>query len=149
MDESETKDKGFKVEDRRRFSAEGELKPEYQGPEEREAPPAAAQTQPKAEPRAAAAEKQAAGERKPSEMSFVGFLLGLSTQVLIHLGEIPDPATGESKCDLPAAQQLIDLLGVLQDKTKGNLDRDEQSMLDSILFDVRVKYVEKARLVSA
>jgi hypothetical protein len=64
---------------------------------------------------------------------------------LLHLGEIPDPTTNNPVRDLIAAQQLIDILGLLRDKTRGNLDRDEAGLLDSILFDLRMKYVEIAR----
>jgi hypothetical protein len=64
---------------------------------------------------------------------------------LLHLGEIPDPTTNNPVRDLAAAQQLIDILGLLLDKTRGNLDHDEAGLLDSILFDLRMKYVEIAR----
>jgi hypothetical protein len=58
---------------------------------------------------------------------------------------MPDPATGESLRDLKAAQQLIDIIGILRDKTRGNLEREEESLLEAILFDLRMKYVELAR----
>jgi hypothetical protein len=143
MEQSDEKDKGFKVQDRRRFSAEGELKPEHRGQDE---------------PRAAAPEKASAAASSPqaapgpgtgtasrSEINFATFIVGLSTQALLHLGEIPDPTTNNPERDLAAAQQLIDILGLLRDKTRGNLDHDEAGLLDSILFDLRMKYVEIAR----
>lgn len=143
MEQSEEKDKGFKVQDRRRFSAEGELKPEHRGQDE---PRAAAGEQASA----AASSPQAApgsgtGTASRSEINFETFIVGLSTQALLHLGEIPDPTTNNPVRDLAAAQQLIDILGLLRDKTRGNLDRDEAGLLDSILFDLRMKYVEIAR----
>ena len=140
--EEEGKDKGFKVEDRRRFSAEGELKPEHRGPEASPAPPPPESTPnfttppPKAEtPRAAAGE----------EINFSTFMVGLSTQALMHLGEIPDPQGELGGVNLVAAQQLIDIVGMLKDKTRGNLDHDEQSLIDAILFELRMKYVERSR----
>lgn len=146
MSEKEEKEesKGFKVQDRRRFSAEGELKPEFnQAPEESAPPPkaapGAAQTPPSSS--AAAADHEAA---TAPEMTFASFLVGLSAQVLIHLGEVPDPTSGEVHRDLAGAQQLIDLIGILQEKTRGNLDASEASMLEAILFDLRMKYVELA-----
>jgi hypothetical protein len=63
----------------------------------------------------------------------------------MHLGEIPDPQSGGAADDLPAAQQLIDIIGLLKEKTRGNLDHDEQALLDAILFELRMKYVERAR----
>jgi hypothetical protein len=137
---SEEKDKGFTVQDRRRFSAEGEAKAE--GPEENPAPAAASA------PRAAAAEPRRGGEPGPlaeAEVTFTTFMVGLSTQALAALGEISDPVSGARSKDLEAAQQLIDIIGMLRDKTRGNLDPDEDGLIEAILFDLRMKYVELAR----
>jgi Domain of unknown function (DUF1844) len=156
MSEKEEKEesKGFKVQDRRRFSAEGELKPEFSQTAEESAPSptetpraeAAAQAPPStgasASPTGAAASPE--HEAGLPEMTFASFLVGLSAQVLIHLGEVPDPGSGEVHRDFVGAQQLIDLIGILQEKTRGNLDPSEASMLEAILYDLRMKYVELA-----
>jgi hypothetical protein len=84
------------------------------------------------------------GEAAP-EITFSTFVVGLSTQALVHLGELPDPHTNQPAADLSAAQQLIDIIAMLEQKTHGNLDRDEQAMLEAILFELRMKYVERAR----
>jgi hypothetical protein len=63
--------------------------------------------------------------------------------VLLHLGIIDDPATGEKSRNLPLAKQTIDILGMLQEKTKGNLTRDEETMLKNILYDLRILYVKE------
>jgi hypothetical protein len=152
-EEEKEETKGFKVEDRRRFSAEGELKPEHRGSEQAEAEQSArsaaeAATGPKAgdqqslppETHAAKAFTQAA-----PEITFGTFIVGLSTQALVHLGELAEPHSTQPAADLPAAQQLIDILAMLEAKTRGNLDRDEQTMLEAILFELRMKYVERAR----
>jgi len=178
-EEEERSSKGFKVQDRRRFSAEGELKPEFSGTEEPPASPRPAggpaasprppsgravspdaQSQEAAAPgpqHAAAAEGYAAArstpgtlgapseERGAGEINFAAFLMSLSTEALVHLGEMADPSSGQAYRDLPMAQQLIDILGMLREKTRGNLDHNEQSLLDAILFDLRMKYVEIAR----
>ena len=155
--EEEEKSRGFKVEDRRRFSAEGELKPEHQGAaaqQETESqpsrprrdstpPPAAESVAPSTSDRRAAAMGSAAAPHP--EINFTAFVVSLSTQALMHLGEIPDPMTNQQERDLPAAQHMIDILGMLQEKTRGNLDHDEEGLLRSILFDLRMKYVETAR----
>ncbi len=157
-EEEQEKNRGFKVEDRRRFSSEGELKPEHQAAE-----PAHPNPQPAAEPPppresqvqsaetggSSQAQSQPGGsgpgQAMPPEISFATFVVSLSTQALMHLGEIPDPMTNQLERDLPAAQHMIDILGMLQEKTRGNLDQDEESLLRSILFDLRMKYVETAR----
>ncbi|HTW87027.1 MAG TPA: DUF1844 domain-containing protein [Candidatus Binataceae bacterium] len=145
-EEREEEAKGFKVQDRRRFSAEGELKPEFsQGAEESASAPKAAprDTGATQAPPAPEAAEAAEPEGLP-EMTFASFLVGLSAQVLIHLGEVPDPGSGQVHRDLAAAQQLIDLIAILEEKTRGNLDASEVSMLKAILFDLRMKYVELA-----
>jgi hypothetical protein len=137
---SEEKDKGFTVQDRRRFSAEGEAKAE--GPEESPAAPAAA-----SKPQAAGPPPQQ-GQQEPlaePEVTFTTFMVGLSTQALAALGEISDPLSGARSKDLQAAQQLIDIIGMLREKTRGNLDSDEDGLIEAILFDLRMKYVELAR----
>jgi Domain of unknown function (DUF1844) len=137
---SEEKDKGFTVQDRRRFSAEGEAKAD--GPEETRAPAAASA------PEAAGAERRRDAAPEPPEepeVTFTTFMVGLSTQALAALGEISDPVSGARSKDLQAAQQLIDIIGMLREKTRGNLDRDEDGLIEAILFDLRMKYVELAR----
>jgi hypothetical protein len=64
---------------------------------------------------------------------------------LASLGEIPNPVDQQTVADLPAARQLIDILGVLRDKTRGNLDAEEQALLDHVLYDLRMRYVEAAQ----
>lgn len=152
MDNSEEKEKGFKVQDRRRFSSEGELKPEHRGGDDQPAsaakeapqPPSAGSVRPAPEPVAGASVNRS-GSAASAEITFSTFVVGLSTQALLHLGEIPDPATGQHARDLTGAQQLIDILGMLQEKTRGNLGPDEQGLIQAILFDLRMKYVEIAR----
>ncbi len=78
-------------------------------------------------------------------MNFSSFILGLSTQALMCLGEIPDPQDGKSHQDLSAAKQFIDILGILREKTSGNLDKGEAQLLDHILFDLRMRYVKRRK----
>jgi hypothetical protein len=167
----EEKERGFKVADRRRFSSEGESKPEV---EDRPADtksadqPAApqhshAEHAPHEGPSAGAqAEASAAYEKAASaqpadndlaalgspDLNFASFVVGLSTEALALMGEMPHPATGERLNDLIGAQQLIDIIAMLQEKTRGNLSHDEDTLLNAILFDLRMKYVEKARQTS-
>ncbi|MGH7987914.1 MAG: DUF1844 domain-containing protein [Candidatus Binataceae bacterium] len=152
MDENqEEKGKGFKVEDRRRFSSEGELRPEFseEPAEPSPTPPEASALHPGAPSSATtrAAAEQAVRENA-AELNFATFVVGLSTEALVHLGEIPDPQSGAPMPSLPAAQQVIDIIGMLKEKTRGNLDQDEQALIDAILYDLRMKFVERARRMS-
>jgi hypothetical protein len=81
----------------------------------------------------------------PEPVTFSTFVLGLSTQALFHLGEVPDPVTRQTARDLVAAKQVIDILGVLREKTRNNLQAGEETLLDSVLYDLRMRYVELAR----
>lgn len=156
MDDAEEKEqtKGFKVDDRRRFSADGELKPEHRGLEQSE-PQSSAASRPTAAAAGSADNDTQVRPRETEafhspldaapEITFGTFVVGLSTQALMHLGELPDPQTNQRAADLPAAQQLIDIIAMLENKTRGNLDHDEQAMLETILFELRMKYVERMR----
>jgi len=134
MDEDKPEKRGFKVEDRRRFSETGEARAQPQGTEPSDA------TQERS-----AAPHPAQGELPSFEINFSTFLLSLSTQALAYLGEIPDPINHRHEVDLSAAKQMIDILGILKEKTKGNLEKAEDGLLESVLYDLRLKYVERAR----
>jgi hypothetical protein len=64
---------------------------------------------------------------------------------LYHLGEIADPATGEKIIDLDLARHGIDTLTLIQDKTKGNISRDEEEMLKNILYDLKIRFVQTVK----
>jgi hypothetical protein len=167
MAEEEDKERGFKVADRRRFSAEGEAKPEVEEkpvaapakPIEKpveahshahddlhiHSPSEGAQAEASAAYQKAASSQPGAADLGPQDLTFASFVVGLSTEALALMGEMPHPATGERIHDLIGAQQIIDIIAILQDKTRGNLSHDEDTLLDAILFDLRMKYVEKAR----
>ena len=72
-------------------------------------------------------------------VSFSSFVVSLATSAMTHLGQGPG-----GQVDLPLARQTIDLLGVLQEQTKGNLDDEERQLLDTVLHETRTKYLEKA-----
>ena len=84
--------------------------------------------------------------RPPFPPATLSLLLAtLATQALIALGLVPNPVTEKIEQDLEQAKHLIDMLGMLEQKTKGNLTADEQRQLDSLLFDLRMQYVEVSR----
>ncbi len=127
---SENQDKGFVVRDKRFSAKEEEPAPEIKKQEE-------------AKREETKAERQAEEAPLP-EINFVTFLLSLSTSALIQLGEIQDPASKQPAKNLPLAKQTIDLIGMFQEKTKGNLTSEEQKLMENILFDLRMRYVKAA-----
>jgi hypothetical protein len=76
-----------------------------------------------------------------SQTSFVAFVMSLATTAAVHFGDIEDPTTGAAHRSLPAAAQMIDILAMLQQKTQGNLDPEEQQFLDQVLYELRMRYV--------
>jgi hypothetical protein len=134
MEEDTGERRGFQVKDRRRFSETGDARP---GASEEPTSPAA----PESPAQAAPVDAPPADE----PVTFSTFVLGLSTQALLHLGEIANPVTRAVERDLAAAKQVIDILGIIQKKTQNNLEQGEQSLLESVLYDLRMRYVELVR----
>ncbi len=134
MDE-EKKDKGFIIRDRR-FSAgtdtQAEAKPE-------------ADKKPDAKPERPRDRETARTEREAAypDINFSNFVVSLSSSVLFHFGDLPDPVTDKVERNLAAAKQTIDILGMIQEKTKGNLDDEEKNLIDGILFELRMRFVKE------
>ena len=84
-------------------------------------------------------------EHELPQIDFATFVLSLSHSALMHLGEAPDPETNQTHVDLPLAKQNIDILGLLEEKTKGNLTGDEERLVAQVLFDLRMRFVEKSK----
>jgi hypothetical protein len=78
-------------------------------------------------------------------IDFATFIISMSHSALIQLGEAPHPDTQTVEPNLPLARQTIDLLGLLEEKTKGNLNGDEERLLTQILYDLRLRCVEHER----
>ena len=106
--------KGFRIEDKRKLGREGEGKA---GP-------------------------GLEGGAEGTSVSFVGFLLSLHASALLHLGKLADPRTGLYAQDLLLAKQTIDILGMIQEKTQGNLAEDEAALLNHILYELRLEFVK-------
>ena len=85
-----------------------------------------------------------AGNELPT-MAFAPFILSLSHSALMHLGEAPHPEGNTVEVNLPMAKQTIDLLGLLEERTKGNLTGAEERLMTQILFDLRLRYVEQVK----
>lgn len=126
----EKKEPSFTVNDRRTFSQEGGAGPAEEKP---------------AAGREAGGEKQARPEEQASplpEVDFASFIVSLATTAQVSLGNIPNPETGLTAPNLPAAKQFIDILGMLRDKTKGNLTEQEGKLIENVLFTLRMQYVK-------
>lgn len=132
MAEETDTEKGFKVQDKRRFTDEGEA---------REQPPPETVTETRAEPVGDAAVHR---DELPS-IDFSTFIISLSTQALMHLGEMSDPVTGNVEKDVAVAKQTIDIIGMLSEKSRGNLDETEEQLVKEVLYNLRMRYVEAVR----
>jgi len=131
MPEEEIQGNGFTVKDKRAFDSTGEV---------REASEKAEDTREKAQEQA---EKETGKQAPPlPEVNFSTFLLSLSSSALLHMGEIPDPQSGEKMKDMALAKQSIDILTLLKDKTEGNLTEEEKNLLKNLLYDLRMRFVK-------
>lgn len=149
----------FRVTDRRKFNPDGSLK---EGVELSEKAQSAASNKP-AEPAAAPVEakgspaKEAEKEAQPGNLedddlpgaddpaSFVNFLSTIATNAAAALGAVPHPATGQRSLDLDTGKYWLDVLGMIKEKTKGNLHAQEARLLDGLLADLRMQYVTMVR----
>ncbi len=79
------------------------------------------------------------------KVSFSTFVMSLASTALVHMGEAPDPSTGQTAEDLALAKHVIDTLAMLKDKTARCVDPDEARLLEGLLYDLRMKYVVKTK----
>jgi Domain of unknown function (DUF1844) len=93
---------------------------------------------------------ESASEPRSSAINFPAFVLSLAHTTAVHLGDIADPATGASMDpNLEAAQQMIDVLGLLEEKTRGNLTPEERQLMEQLLFELRMRFVEVSKKSAA
>jgi hypothetical protein len=78
-------------------------------------------------------------------ITFTAFVMSLATTAAVHFGDLADPVTGTSRADLPAASQMIEIMGMLQEKTRGNLTPDESQLIESLLYELRMRFVEASQ----
>ena len=149
----EEKEQSIKIVDKRRFSDDGAEREESRTESSKVAAPAekpAAAAKEASQEKAAPAEKVAgagaeSGQRRSGSpaVNFNNFILGLGTQALVLMGEIPNPETGLVNANLSAAKQTIDILGMLEEKTKGNLAEDEVTLFTEVLSSLRLAFVDR------
>ncbi len=150
--EEDREEVNFKVADRRKFNADGSLKDgvSLDEPERPAAPveqvepvrpqPSDVESRTQAE---VPVDDQADGEIPGADdpASFVNFLSTLATNAAAALGAVPHPATGKRSLDLETGKYWLDVLGMIKEKTAGNLHPQEQRLLDGLLSDLRMQYV--------
>jgi hypothetical protein len=128
-------DPGFRITDKRTFREDGEP---------RESGEAASDSQSK---QAQSKETQKPLEEAPAgtgaQIDFPSYILSYYTQGLVLLGEVPNPYTNKKEEDSEAARHTIDILSMLEEKTKGNLSKEEEQLLGSVLYELRMKFMSK------
>jgi len=129
---------GFRVTDKRIFTEGGELR--------KDEPP----TEPKAQSSPQSAAAPSADQMNFAEepqIDFPSYVLSYYTQGLVLLGEVPNPLTNKKEQDLRAARHTVDILSMLEQKTKGNLTPEEDQLLGSVLYELRMKFVSKTNRI--
>jgi hypothetical protein len=130
---------GFKITDKRAFTSEGEARTETK--EEK------SKTAQSPTPKAEAKLPDSAPATDAFQMTFETLVMSLSSTAMVQLGIIADPSTDQPARNLPAAKQTIDILEILQQKTKGNLDSSESKLLENILYELRLIYLEVSQAI--
>lgn len=126
----EEKKEPLEVKDKRLFNADGTARQE--GESQKPAPKGD--------------EKESPSPPPPGfEINFSTFVLSLASSVQINMGLISHPATRKPEVDLVSAKQTIDILGMMEEKTKGNLSKEEEQILKQVLFELRMQYVEVSK----
>ncbi len=160
------KENGFTVKDHRSFKTDGTARSEDEtqaemqaesanaeaaGPSDDESSDQQNEVKTEAQFEEAKAQDEAAESRQGQEkgplppVEFSGLILSLSHAAMMHLGQIPDPNTGQAQMDRDFARHTIDTIGMLKDKTEGNLTPEEQRLIDHALTELRLAYVRLNR----
>jgi len=132
---------GFKVTDKRGFQEGGESRTSGVSEKEENKP---VDAPPHDEKKSGASEQDA---KQLPPIDFPSYLLSYYTQGLVLLGEVPSPYSGKKEEDVEAARHTIDILTMLEEKTKGNLNQDEEKLLENVLYELRMKYMAKTNRI--
>ena len=132
--EEKKKDPGFVVKDKRFFGESDEPRPQN------DQQSTTAQKKDEAPEKPKEAPKQ---ETDYPPVNFTNFVLSLSTSALFHFGDFPDPDGGKTEKNLPAVKQTIEILDMLNEKTKGNLDENESKLIQGVLYELKMRFVKE------
>ena len=144
--DSPEKEEELRIVDKRRFTSEGETKPSEVEGERSRRPEVEAKKSPSVNqpaPEAKAHTPPRAGDESP--VDFISLVMSLATQALVLLGEVPNSEAGNVSVNLPAARQTIEILSMLEVKTKGNLTKEEEQLLTEVLSSLRLTFVSKSK----
>ncbi len=144
-EENEQEEKSFTFVDKRRIDAE-----EENGEDGAKAAGGAADTDsaPVKADESAVADKPGGEDKNQAgapPIDFTTFILSLSSSALYHLGGFQDPVSGKTSINLDLAKQTIDIIDILKEKTTGNLDEGETKLIESVLYDLKMKFVEVSK----
>ena len=142
MSNDEQEQSGFKVTDKRSFTEDGEIRstaPEESPPER--------PTDPPREAAAPVGQQGRENTQAPPSIDLSSFVLSLATTAVMHMGEGPPGHPEATPQNLEASKQMIDILGMLYEKTEGNRTPEETRLLDDILYDLRLKFLTKSNSV--
>ncbi len=152
--------KDFVVKDKRIFSEENQEKTENGGkgvepgetvesdetdkkPEKSEADEKPEKSEADEKPEKSKPDQKPETEARLPQINFITFIMSLNSSILVQLGIIEDPVTGKKEKNLPVAKQTIDILGMLEEKTKGNLTHEEEQIMKNFLYELRMIYVKE------
>jgi len=135
--EEEKKEKGFVIKDKRIFDESGEARKEESKKEETTADAKTEEKPPEKD------SQERAQEEYLPDVTFSSFVFSLSTTIMYHFGDFPDPVTKKAQRNLTAAKQTIDILNMIKNKTVGNLDNNEKEMLEGMLYELMMRYVKE------
>jgi hypothetical protein len=145
----EKEKKEFSVTDKRKFDDKGNLKEKFKGSKK---------TKPTEKKESTAKKKSTTqpSQKKPEEtfkqkipltQEFSTFILSLSSSAYIYLGILEDPVNKEKKVNLEGAKQMIDIIRMLKEKTKGNLTPTEEQLIDSLIYELQMQYLSKSNII--
>jgi hypothetical protein len=138
MTKEREEEQGFRVTDKRSFTEEGEV----------HAAETSESKEPKFEPSSTAEAKSAGPEssQRPP-IDFPSYILGYYAQGSVLLGKVPNPYTNKKEEDPEAAKNIIEILAMLEQKTKGNLSKEEAQLLESVLYELRMEFMAKTNRI--
>jgi len=152
MSEREEEQPSITVKDRRKFNLDGSIREGFESEPEPEPAPRSEEPAPSPIPEATSSEAvidEADNDELPgaeNPASFINFLSTLATNAAAALGAVPNPATGKRAVDLDTGKFWLDVLGMLKEKTNGNLHKKEEEILNTLLTDLRMQYVKIMRI---
>jgi len=142
------KEEEFKVTDKRLFDKKGNLKKEFKKTKKAKSSSAKATKEKKAqadkEPNKVDKEYKQA---YPGKADFSSFIISMSSSAYIYLGMIEDPISKKKEINLQAAKQMIDIISMLKEKTKGNLEISEERLISGILYELQMLYLNKSNAI--